>query len=59
MGQLTERPKEIRSRESKRVPMGVAAGSRHAKRREHLVDPTADAFNQAPCAAAIGREFPA
>ncbi len=39
--------------------MGVAAGSRHARRHEHLVNFAADAFNQAPCAAAIGREFPA
>jgi hypothetical protein len=39
--------------------MGVAAGNRHAKRHEHLVNSVADAVNEAACAAAIGREFPA
>jgi hypothetical protein len=59
MRQLAERPKEIRSRESKRVAMGTAVSNRHARRHQHLVNFTAYAFNQAPCAAAIGREFPA
>jgi hypothetical protein len=40
-------------------PMAVTAGSRRARRREQLVNSAADAFNPAPCAAAIGREFPA
>lgn len=39
--------------------MEVAASSRHARRHAHLVDSAADAFNQAACTAAIGREFPA
>jgi hypothetical protein len=58
MRQLAEKPKEIRSRKSKRVPMAVAAGNRHARRHGHLVNSGGHAFNQAPCAAAIGREFP-